>query len=77
MEYLWRPGFKHLGKTTQIFMHTMFDSYCAPPYASFDNLDFGNNPGGNDAFVDDPDLETYNADFLAEKFVEYVSNISA
>ena len=58
-------------------MHTMFDSYCAPPYASFDNLDFGNNPGGNDAFVDDPDLSTYNADFLAEKFVMYVSNISA
>ena len=45
MEFLWRPFFKHLGKSSQIFAHTMLDSYCAPDYFGFDNLDYDHMNG--------------------------------
>lgn len=70
MEFLWRPFFKHLGKTAQIFAHTMLDSYCAPDYLGFDPLDYDNMNG---PFVDDESLETFNADFKSNIFINYVT----
>lgn len=40
MEWLWRPFYKHLGKTTEIFTHTMFDSYCPPHGFNFDRYGY-------------------------------------
>ena len=62
MEYLWRPFFKHLGKRSQILAHTMLNNYCAPDYFGFDTLDLDNMNG---PFVEDPELSTFNADFLS------------
>ncbi len=73
MEFLWRPFFKHLGKSSQIFAHTMLDSYCAPDYFGFDNLDYDHMNG---PFEDDPDLETFNADWKGDLFVNYVTKMS-
>jgi len=73
MEFLWRPFFKHLGKSSQILAHTMLD-YCSPNYFGFDPLDFDNMNG---PFEDDPDLETFNADWKSNLFIQVVTNMSA
>lgn len=73
MEFLWRPSFKHLGKSAQILAHTMVDSYCAPDYFGFDTLDHDEMNG---PFVDDETLDTFNAEFKSNLFINYVTKMS-
>eukprot|EP00347_Sterkiella_histriomuscorum_P000869 403374211 len=36
MEFIWRPSFNHLGKTTEIFTHALYHHYSAPEGFNFD-----------------------------------------
>lgn len=70
MEWVWRPFYDHLGKRTQIFTHTLFNHYSAPPGFCFDtNCD-------DDPFVTDPNLETYNAPEKGLEFFAWIQHMS-
>jgi hypothetical protein len=56
MEWIQRPFYDSLGSRPQIFTHALYNHYSAPPGFSFDVR------SNDDPFVDDPTLETYNAD---------------
>lgn len=66
MEFVWRPFYDTLGTRSQIFTHVLYNHYSAPPNLGFD---ITNN---NDPFVDDPSLETFNADYLSEQMHDWV-----
>lgn len=36
MEWVWRPMWKTIGKTAQIFTHTLYHHYSAPPGFDFE-----------------------------------------
>eukprot|EP00347_Sterkiella_histriomuscorum_P016349 403353533 len=72
MTFLWRPQFKHLGKSSQILHHVLPYDYCSLDYFGYDPLDFDNING---PFVDDPDLQTFNADWKADLFIKNVTEI--
>ena len=57
MEWIQRPMFKHLGKSTQIFAHAFYNDYCSPHNFAYDVFD-----GEDDPFVTDRKLTTFNAD---------------
>ena len=66
MEFVWRPFEDSLGNSSQIFTHAMYNTYFSPPGLGWDTLD------GGDPFVDDPYLETFNADYLCNKLSNYL-----
>ena len=66
MEFVWRPMFDSLGESAQIFGHALYHHYSAPPGFDFDTL------SGDDPFIDDKRLTTFNADDKAAKFHEWV-----
>lgn len=70
MEWIWRPMFNHLGKKGQIFAHTMVDFYCPPNYFGFDQRDDTDN---DTAFIDNPEFDTFNADWKTEAFMEVIN----
>jgi hypothetical protein len=47
----------------------MYDSYCAPAHFGFDTLD------GDDPFVANPNLTTFNADLKTQEFMDLVNRI--
>lgn len=51
----------------------MVDSYCAPDYFGFDTLDHDEMNG---PFVDDETLDTFNAEFKSNLFIDYVTKMS-
>lgn len=57
MQWVWRPFFDHLGKSSQIFTYNLYDHYCWPG-------DFDDDP-----VIDDESLESFNAwDKVEEMF---------
>ena len=56
MEFVWRPFYDSLGSRSQIFSHSLYNHYSAPPGFSFDAR------SNDDPIVDDPNLETYNVE---------------
>ena len=70
MEYLWRPFFTHNGKRNQIFTHTFYQHYSAPPGFDFDTK------SGDDPIVDDPDLSVYNVDEKVEELRDWIDHMS-
>jgi hypothetical protein len=55
MQFLWRPFFDHLGKSSQIFTHVMYDHYSSPLGFRYDEL------SNDDPVISDPNMETFNA----------------
>lgn len=66
MEFIWRPEYKHLGSSAEIFTHALYGHYSAPPGFNFDLW------SSDDALIDDPELETYNLDTKLEQFYEHI-----
>ena len=62
--------FNHLGKKNQIFAHLMLDLYCPPNYFGFDQRDDTDN---DTAFIDNPDFDTFNADWKSKAFMDLVN----
>lgn len=60
MEFLWRPQFDHLGTKAQIYANLLYIGYSSPPFIKWDT------DNTNDDFVDDPALESFNADEICE-----------
>lgn len=69
MEFVWRPFYNHLGNSTQIFTHVSYNQYSAPPGFDFDTR------AKEDPFVDDPFLETFNADSMCIKLLKYLEEM--
>mmetsp|Transcript_34522 Transcript_34522/g.25614 ORF Transcript_34522/g.25614 Transcript_34522/m.25614 type:complete len:193 (-) Transcript_34522:1008-1586(-) len=67
MEFVWRPSYNSLGSRVQIFTHALYHHYSAPDHLNFDITFWGNDP-----FVDDPDLETYNAESLSDYLYDWI-----
>jgi len=67
MEFLWRPAFDHLGKSTEIFAHCLYDGYMGPEGFRFDAARSADDP-----IVDDPTFETYNVDSMVATLHSYV-----
>ena len=59
MEFLWRPYFDHFGFDKQVFTHSLYYGYRSPLGFDYDTS------SKDDAFVDNPNLSTYNADTKA------------
>ncbi|CDW79296.1 glycosyl hydrolases family 38 protein [Stylonychia lemnae] len=68
LEFVWRPSFDYLGKSAQIFSHTLFQHYSAPSGFNFDMY------GSADPIEDNPELETYNMESRIDQFYQYVMN---
>lgn len=66
MEFVWRPMFDTLGERAQIFTHCLYHHYSAPPGFDFDTL------SGDDPFITDKRLTTYNADKKALEFHNWI-----
>ena len=66
MEFVWRPFFKSLGTSTQIFTHVLYNHYSPPTGLCFDVR------CNDDPFVDDPNLETFNADKISDNLYEWI-----
>jgi hypothetical protein len=69
MEWIQRPFFNHLGKSTQILAHAMYQSYCSPENFSYDVFESNNDP-----FVLDKKLSTYNAEQRGAEFMELINH---
>lgn len=69
MEWIQRPLFNHLGKSTEILAHALYIDYCAPEEFEFDVFDSKNDP-----FVVDRKLSTFNADKKAVQFMTLVNH---
>ena len=54
---IWRPFYYHLGKSTEIFTHVMYDHYYWPRGFEYDQRDSSDDP-----VVTDKTLSTFNAD---------------
>lgn len=69
MEFVWRPMSETLN--TEIFAHTLYYHYSAPPLLDFDTL------ANKDPFVDDETLETYNAEHLSLYLLNWIEHQAA
>jgi len=69
MEWIWRPMNESLGDRAEIFAHTMYKHYSAP-----DGFDFEDTAWTYVPFIDDPDLDTYNAPDMASKFYDWITH---
>ena len=63
MEFVWKPFYSHLGKSTELFTSAMLAHY-EPPISEV-NFEFT-------TLVDNPELMTYNVFRIADKFYEYI-----
>ncbi|CDW71653.1 glycosyl hydrolases family 38 protein [Stylonychia lemnae] len=70
-EMQWRPMFNHVGKQSQIFSHVLKDGYCNENYFGFDSRDDSDN---DTAFIDNPDYDTFNADWKSQEFMKIVQS---
>jgi lysosomal alpha-mannosidase len=66
MEFVWRPFYSHLGSDAQIFSHVLYHDYRTPPGLNWDES------GNDDPFIDDLELETYNADAICESLYDWI-----
>jgi hypothetical protein len=70
MEFIWRPFYDSLGNRSQIFTHVLYNHYSAPTNLGFDITN------GNDPFIDNENLETFNADNLANQMNDWVLHMA-
>lgn len=69
MEWIQRPFFDHLGKSTQILAHALYENYCSPHEFEYDVFDSNNDP-----FVTNEKLTTYNAPVKAALFQDLITH---
>lgn len=67
MQFLWRPFFDHLGKSTEIFSGAMYDHYCWPQGYWYDGIFNGDQP-----VVTDETLKTDNTWEKIEEMFNYI-----
>lgn len=70
MEFIWRPFFKHLGKSTQIFTSIMYDHYYWPAGFNYDERDSDDSP-----VITDKTLSTFNGDEKVKDMLKYVNDM--
>jgi len=61
MEFIWQPFSKHFNNSAQIYTYAMYDHYCYFDGFWWDDRFYGDSP-----VVDDPNLETFNADWKSD-----------
>jgi hypothetical protein len=69
MEWIQRPMFNHLGKSTQILAHALYFDYGSPRNFGYDVFDDNNDP-----FVVDKKLSTFNAEQRAAEFMDLIKH---
>ena len=69
MQWVWRPFFDHLGKSTQIFTSAMYDHYCFPTGFYYDDKFHGDDP-----VVIDDQLETFNGDEKVAYMLDFINH---
>jgi hypothetical protein len=72
MQFIWRPFFEHLGKSTQIFTSAMYDHYCWPTGFWNDAIFNGDSP-----VITDPTISTNNEAEKLEEMFDYIMHYNA
>jgi len=66
MQWVWKPMNDTMGDQTEIFTGVLQDMYWSPAPLNFDERDNGSDPT-----INDPSLETYNADEHSQTLYDY------